>query len=344
MQIQENVGLAHYSTMRLGGKAKYLAEVTSEQEAAEALAFARDKKLAVHIVGEGSNTVFGDKGFDGLVIVNKIKGIQQHVEGDALILEIGAGENWDSIVALSVMRNYSDIAALSLIPGSTGAAPVQNIGAYGQQISDSIKTIKTLEVDTGKSKEFRPEECQFAYRRSRFNQVDKEKYLITSVILQLRRNSVSPPFYADVEHYFATHNIAIDKVTPQQLREAVMVVRRAKLPDPATVANCGSFFRNPVVTEEQFSHLVESYPHLRAHKTDDGNLKLYAGQLIELGGLKGYRDKPTGMATWPTQALVLVNEKAKSTADLLAFKQKIIANVQAAFNITLEQEPEFIEK
>jgi UDP-N-acetylmuramate dehydrogenase len=344
MQILENVGLSKYSTMRLGGNAKFLVEVSSESEAGEALAYALDKKLAVHIVGEGSNTVFGDKGFDGLIIVNKIKGVAENIDDKKLLLEVGAGENWDNIVELSVSRNYSDIAALSLIPGSTGAAPVQNIGAYGQQVSDSIKSIKTLEVKTGKLIEFAPEECEFAYRKSRFNQADKDNYLIISIVLQLSRNNVKPPFYADVEHYFATHNIAIDKVTPLQLREAVIAVRTKKLPDPAKVANCGSFFRNPVVTEDQFAKLVIAYPHLRAHKTDDGKLKLYAGQLIELGGLKGYHDKATGMATWPAQALVLVNENAMSTADLLAFKQKIVANVQAAFKITLEQEPEFIEK
>jgi UDP-N-acetylmuramate dehydrogenase len=342
MKIQADISLADYSTMRLGGLAKNLVEVENEAQLTEAVEFAKNNKLPIHVIGEGSNTIFSDSAFSGLAIVNKITGLEVSEANGELSLRIGAGENWDAVVAKTVEAGFGDIAALSKVPGSAGAAPVQNIGAYGQQISDSIISVRALDLQSGEYVEILRTSCNFSYRHSRFNLEDKGRFIITYIKLQLSRKNVSPPFYADVEHYFAVHDIAIDSVTPQNLRDAVTEIRANKLPDPTQVANTGSFFGNPVVTEEQFASLITEHPELRSHTTDDGKLKLYAGQLIEIAGLKNYHDKETGMATWKNQSLVLVNEHAKKTSDLLQFRQKVIANVQATSGITLVQEPEFV--
>lgn len=342
MQIQENVPLAPYSTMRLGGNAAFLIEVATEEALLEALAYAKKEGLPFHVTGSGSNSIFSARGYKGLVIVNRISGLQQAEVDGGLELTVGSGEDWDGVVAASVVAGFFDIAALSLIPGTAGAAPVQNIGAYGQQISDSLVSVRALDTKTGDFVTLQNQDCGFSYRHSRFNTADKGRFIITSVKLQLRRKKISPPFYADVARYFEEHGISEQAITPAQLREAVSTVRVVKLPDPSQVANCGSFFKNPLVSPAEFEQLKAKFPELKAHQTDDGNLKLYGAQLIELAGLKDFHDPITGMATWKNQALVLVNESAKTTDDLFTFRDRIIAAVQEKFGITLVQEPEVV--
>jgi UDP-N-acetylmuramate dehydrogenase len=343
MQIQKNIPLSNYSTMRLGGNAAELIEVTSEPELIEALEYAKKHDLETHVVGEGSNSIFSAKGFNGLILINKISGLQETVTEDNLTLAIGAGENWDDIVALTVEKGFSDIAALSLIPGTTGAAPVQNIGAYGQQVSDSIVSVRALDTNSMEFVELSKNECNFSYRHSRFNTTDKSRFIITSVKMRLVRRNENGPFYKDVSGYLKSHGINETSVTPSQLRSAVSTVRIVKLPDPKTIANSGSFFKNPVVDQAKYAALVSDFPDLKAHETDDGELKLYGAQLIEMCGLKDFHDLKTGMATWKNQALVLVNENAVNTDDLMTFRQHIIDVVYEKFGITLVQEPEFVE-
>lgn len=342
MKFEENVSLAKYSTMRLGGDARYLCEAKNEADVEEAVQFANKNGVEIHVVGGGSNSIFSDDGFDGLVIVNQIPGFEPESHDSSTVVTVGSGEKWDTVVEKSVGLGFSDIAALSLIPGSSGAAPVQNIGAYGQQISDSLISVRAFNLKTTKWEELLRKDCNFAYRTSRFNSGDKGKYIISSLVLRLSRKEEKPPLYAQVEAALKEKGLSTKKVDPQTLRDIVIEIRTKKLPDPSKIANTGSFFKNPVISQEKFKNLLTHYPALKAHKTDDGNLKLYAGQLIELAGLKDYHDKTTGMATWKNQALVLVNEHAKTTADLLAFKQKIVTSVHAAFGITLKQEPELI--
>lgn len=342
MTLQENISLADYSTMRLGGRARYFMSIQSEEELFEALAFAKKMQVPFYVLGGGSNTIFQQSDFNGLIIKNDVLGIREETENDTLRLIIGAGEKWDDAVALSVTRGFCDIAALSLIPGSCGAAPVQNIGAYGQQVSDSLVSVRAYDTKKAIFVELSRDECNFSYRHSRFNTTDKKRFIITSITLKLRQKYTSPPFYADISTYFASHDISENIVTPAQLRKATSVVRVRKLPDPSTVANSGSFFKNPIVSPDKYNALLQTYPALKAHKTDDGSLKLYGAQLIELSGLKDFHDKATGMATWKNQALVMVNEQAKTTDDLMQFKQRVITSVKEHFNITLIQEPEIV--
>ncbi len=352
IHVQENVSLVQYSTMRLGGLARYLVEIASEDDLLESLKFASEKNLKIHVVGTGSNTIFQDEGFHGLVIVNRVLGVTEESGDDTTVLVVGAGENWDDIVARSVELGFNDIAALSMIPGTVGAAPVQNIGAYGQQISDSIISVRAYDTNTDGFCEISKETCEFSYRRSRFNSTDKGRFIITSVKMQLCRKNITPPFYADIEKYFTSKNIVAENINPQDLRAAVIHIRSVKLPDPSVVANCGSFFKNPVITNSHFQDLKKKHPKITS--TPEGwnqppywvlpndTVKLAAGWLVEQAGFKDYHDAKTGMATWKNQSLVLINESAKTTVDLTAFKEMIVSSVYEKFGITLKQEPELV--
>ena len=341
MNILQNVSLAAYSTMGLGGPAAYLALVSSRDELVEAYRWAQERQLPVLMIGGGSNIIWQDSGFDGLVLVNKIMGYEVSPLGDAdFEVKVGAGEPWDSVVARSVAAGLSGIEALSLIPGSSGGTPVQNVGAYGQEIAHSLKTVEAFDTQSGEFVQIAAEDCQFKYRDSRFKSADRGRYLIVSLTLRLAKANPQPPFYPAVQAYFGQKGIT--EPSPADLRAAVIAIRSAKLPDPAVVRNTGSFFSNPIIGEEQFARLAAQFPNLPNWPMSDGRIKLSAAWLIEQAGFKDYHDSGTGMATWPSQPLVLVNEKARSTADLMAFKHRVVASIQAKYGITLVQEPELL--
>ena len=342
MNIRENVPLSEYSTMRLGGTAHYLVEIESSSDLSEALAFAAEHNLKIVVVGTGSNIVWTDDGFDGLVIVNKISGVE--VIEDTLqysILQFGAGVPWDEAVVYATEQELTGIESLSLVPGTCGAAPVQNIGAYGQEVADTLESVEAYDTKTKQSITLDKADCNFRYRTSIFNNEAKGRYIITSIRLKLFKSKPQPPFYKDVDGYLSEHDIV--GPTPAQLREAVMVIRTVKLPDPSTVANNGSFFRNPIVSPEIARDLIAQYPDLPNWEMNDGQFKLSAAWLIEEAGFpRGTHDDETGMATWKNQALVLVNESAKSSSDLITFRDKIISAVKKTFDIELKQEPEIV--
>jgi UDP-N-acetylmuramate dehydrogenase len=341
MNIQQKVSLAQYSTMGLGGEAAYLTEISDRQELPEVLAWAQSQSLPVRMIGGGSNTVWGDAGFPGLVIINKIPGYEVFDDdGTNVYLKIGSGEDWDSVVARSVEAGLTGIEALSLIPGTAGATPIQNVGAYGQEISQTLTTVEAFDNQLGNFVLIAGPDCGFSYRSSRFKTTDSGRFYIVSLTLHLRRANPEPPFYGAVQTFFEGSNITA--YTPAALREAVLTIRRAKLPDPAVVRNCGSFFANPIIPETQFIDLASTYQMIPHWEAGPETIKISAAWLIEQVGYKDFHDPETGMSTWPTQPLVLVNEKAQSTADLLKFRDKIITAVQQKFNITLQQEPELL--
>lgn len=326
--------------MGLGGQAAYLCRVTQRDEVAQAVAWAQQKGVAAIMIGDGSNIVWRDEGYNGLVIVNDITSFEIFDEDDDnLYLTVGAGETWDTVVERCVAAGLTGIEALSLIPGKTGATPVQNVGAYGQEISQTLTTVEAFDGQTNQLINLPASDCAFGYRTSRFKTTDRGRFFITAITLHLRRGNPLPPFYGSVQAYFAENNIT--DPTPATLRQAVIAIRSAKLPDPAVVRNCGSFFANPIISQTQFADLNANFENL-PHWPADKGVKIPAAWLIEQVGFKDVHDSATGMATWPRQPLVLVNEKADKTADLLAFKQKIVEAVQAKFGITLEQEPELL--
>lgn len=341
MQFAEHVSLAGYSTMGLGGPAAYLCEVTSRMEVLEALSWAQERSLPVVMIGGGSNIIWGDAGFPGLVIINKVMHYEAYEEDELnTYLTIGAGENWDSVVQKAVEAGLTGIECLSLIPGTAGATPIQNVGAYGQEISQTLTTVEAFDTKVGDFVTIPSSDCGFGYRMSRFKTVDHGRFFITGLTLHLTKGNPEPPFYGALQTYLEAAKIT--EYTPATIRQAVIAIRTAKLPDPAVIRNTGSFFANPIVTEEQYAYIAENYDPVPHWSVGIGSIKLSAAWLIEQAGFKDYYDEATGMATWPKQALVLVNKQARSTADLLAFKQKIVDAVQTKFNLTLQQEPELL--
>ncbi len=327
--------------MRLGGTARYAVDVTSRMELVEALDWAKAHNLPVQMVGGGSNIIWKDEGFSGLLLVNKCMHFEIYAE-DAQdhYVTVGAGENWDSVVARTVSEGLTGIEALSLIPGNAGATPVQNVGAYGQEISDVMSSLEAYDSVEKRFLNIPTMDCGFGYRTSRFKTTDKGRFFITAITLHLRRGNPEPPFYKGLQEYFSQHPLA--HYTPQTIREAVIAIRSAKLPDPAVIANNGSFFANPIIGEDISIQLRADNANVPYWPVNDTHIKISAAWLIEQVGLKDYHDSETGMATWPKQPLVFVNEQAKTTADLLKFKQKIVSAVQQKFGITLEQEPELL--
>ncbi len=341
MKIEEQVPLRDYSTMRLGGNARYMATANSKQELQEALAWAQERSLKFIVIGGGSNLIWRDEGFDGLVILNRISGVSvEQLNDREALFTVGGGENWDDFVIETVDQGYSGIEFLSWIPGRAGAAPVQNIGAYGRELSDVLVSLDALDSETSQIVTISAEDCGFGYRTSRFNRADKGRFLIVSITLKLTKEHAQPPFYGSVEQYLQEHQITDH--SPAVLREAVITVRKKKLPDPDEVANNGSFFANPIVSAEQLRKLQADYPNIVFWELDDQTYKVSAAWLIDQAGFKDYHDAETGMATWNRQPLVLINEHARSAKDLLKFKAKIVGAVEQKFGIALQQEPELI--
>lgn len=326
--------------MRLGGTARYACTVSGRQEVVEAIEWAEARQLPMIMVGGGSNIIWRDEGFPGLLIVNNILRYEDFAEDEANhYLTIGAGENWDAVVARSVAAGLSGIECLSLIPGKAGATPVQNVGAYGQEIAQTLVSIEAYDRTEKRYLNIPNQDCGFGYRTSRFKTTDHGRFFITAITLHLTTTTAQPPFYGSLQKYLDEHGI--HDYSPVSLRNAVIDIRSHKLPDPAIIPNNGSFFANPIIDSSTFTQLQADHGDI-PHWETDGGIKLSAAWLIEHAGFKGVRDQETGMMTWPTQPLVFVNEKAQHTADLLTFRQKILDAVQANFGIALNQEPEIL--
>lgn len=341
MNIHKQVPLEQHSTMRLGGTADYLTEIHSKDELLAALEWADSRNLPAMMIGGGSNIIWRDEGYRGLVLVNKLTGFDMHTDdGTTYTVTIASGENWDEIVERTVDAGLTGIEALSLIPGTTGGTPVQNVGAYGQEIANTLVSVEAYDKQLGQMVTIPGSDCDFDYRTSRFKTTDKGRFFITAITLRLTKGNPKPPFYGALQRYFAEHSIT--DYTPQTVRDAVIAIRTSKLPDPAKIANSGSFFANPIIDTSTFTALQASYPDIPNWPLPNGRIKIPAAWLLEQAGFKDFHDPETGMATYHAQPLVIINESAHSTTQLLAFRQKIIDAVKAKFNITLEQEPEIL--
>lgn len=336
MDFQTNVPMSRLTTMRLGGPARFCVEVGNKQELIEAVDFANNKDLPILTLGEGSNVIVRNQGFAGLVILNRIGGFE--VLPDGLTIKIGAGENWDSVVKRTVDLGLSGIEALSAIPGTAGATPVQNVGAYGQEIAQTLQQLEAYDTQSGEFITIGHDDCQFGYRSSRFKSLQDRKYIITSITLRLAKTTMKPPFYPRLQKYLTEHSIA--DFNPKNIREAVVAVRSVILPDPKLIANAGSFFKNPLIPAGNLKTLLASYPDMPHWLMANGKIKLAAGWLIEQAGLKGY--VANGITTYADNALVFVNKGAKSYTDLQAFEQTVVDKVKQKFGIVLQQEPELL--
>lgn len=341
MNIAENVNLANYSTMGLGGNADYLTIVESNMELLEALSWAQKRKIPIIMIGGGSNIIWKDEGFNGLIIVNQIQRYETFKEDDLNVyVTAGAGENWDTVVERTAQAGLTGIEALSLIPGTAGATPVQNVGAYGQEIAQTLTTIEAFDIEQGDFINIRASDCGFGYRTSRFKTNDRGRFFITAITMHLTKANPSGPFYASAKKYLDDNSVT--EITPIALRKAVLSVRNSRLPDPKEVKNNGSFFANPIIKSEDLVRIRAGFPEIPSWTLENGDAKLSAAWLLEQAGFKEFYDASTGMATWPAQPLVIINEKAKTTADLLNFKKLLVDTVHEKFGVTLVQEPELL--
>jgi UDP-N-acetylmuramate dehydrogenase len=336
MEIHTNIPLKNYTTMRLGGSARFMTEVHTPEEVVEVCRNAHSQQLAMFVLGGGSNVIVRDKGFNGIVIRNRIPGFETIAdEPSHTTIKIGAGENWDEVVRRSVEINLSGIEAMSAIPGTAGAAPVQNVGAYGQEIADTLVSLEAYDNATDSLVTLLNEDCHFSYRHSIFRGEASGRYVILSITLKLYKEAPQPPFYAALQKYFDEHDITL--YTPQIIRDAVIAIRTEKLPDPKLTPNTGSFFKNAIVEDWQLTDLRKEYPDIPTYDMPDGRFKVPTGWLIEQAGFKG--KTLHGMRVHDKNALVLINESAQSYSDLAAARDEIIGTVRDQFRIMIEQEP-----
>jgi UDP-N-acetylmuramate dehydrogenase len=336
MNIHTNIPLKNYTTMQLGGNARFMTDVSSASEVAEIYHNAKSQNLPIFVLGGGSNIIVRDEGYNGIIIRNRITGFDviDDQPGETT-LKIGAGEVWDSVVQRTVAMNLTGIEAMSAIPGNAGAAPVQNVGAYGQEIADTLLSLEAYDSQTDSFVTLQSSDCQFSYRNSIFRSEAMGRYVITSITIKLYKNAPQPPFYAAVESYLAAHSITL--FTPQVIRDAVIAIRADKLPDPKVQPNTGSFFKNALVEDWQLTDLRAQYPDIPTYDMPDGRFKIPTGWLIEQAGLKG--QVLHGMRVHDKNALVLINESATSYADLAAARDEIIGTIRDKFRIAIEQEP-----
>lgn len=336
MDIHTNIPLKNYTTMKIGGNARFMTDVRTPDEVAEVCRNAKKQNLPVFVLGGGSNIIVHDEGFNGIVLHNRIPGFEIVAdEPGQVTIKVGAGENWDDVVGRTVDMNLSGIEALSAIPGTAGAAPVQNIGAYGQEIADTIQSVEAYDTATDTFVTLSSSDCGFSYRHSIFRGDAAGRYVITSITIRLYKTAPQPPFYAAIQKYFDEHGITL--YTPQVVRDTVIAIRADKLPDPKVTPNSGSFFKNAIVEAWQLTDLKKQYPDIPTYDMPDGRFKIPTGWLIEQTGLKG--TTMHGMRVHDKNALVLINESATSYNDLAAAREEIMGAVRDKFRITIEQEP-----
>lgn len=336
MDVHTNIPLKNYVTMRIGGNARFMTDIHSADEIDGIVTKAKQQNLSIYVLGGGSNTIVHDEGYAGLVLRNRIPGFEVVADTPSdTSIKIGAGENWDDVVRRTVAMNLSGIECLSAIPGTAGAAPVQNIGAYGQEVAETLTSLEAYDSQTGQIVTLQNEQCGFSYRHSIFRGDQAGRFIITSITLRLYKAAPQPPFYKPVQEYLDTQNITL--YTPSALRDAVVAIRTDKLPDPSERPNNGSFFKNAIIEDWQLTDLRNEYPDIPTYDMPDGRFKVPTGWLIEQTGLKG--KLLHGMRVHDKNALVLINESATGYADLASARDEIIGAVRDKFRIQIEQEP-----
>ena len=336
MDVMTNVPLKQYTTMKLGGAARYMVAVDSASDVVTSYRNARKENLSIFVLGGGSNVITRDETFEGIVLLNKIKGFEVVADNDDTTdIKIGAGEVWDEVVERAVGLGLQGIEAMSGIPGTAGAAPVQNVGAYGQEIADTLVSLEAYDSKTDSIVTIPADECDFSYRNSIFRDSQKGRYCILNITLRLNKAEPRPPYYASLQKYIEENDIR--EVNLSVIRVAVLNIRSEKLPDPAEIPSAGSFFKNALIEKWQLEQLQKEYSDVPNYAMSDGRYKVPTGWLIDRAGLKGFASH--GMRVYEKNALVLVNESATGYGDLAAIREQIIQTVYDKFGIRIEQEP-----
>jgi UDP-N-acetylmuramate dehydrogenase len=345
MKVQENVPLAPLTTFKVGGLARHLIETATNAEVAEAVQFSRSQNLPLFVLGGGSNLVISDAGWPGVVLKVAISGIDERSENGKLLFEVGAGVEWDKFVARAVARNCAGVECLSGIPGSVGGTPVQNVGAYGQEVAETIESVLALDMKDGQIRELCKEACGFSYRTSIFNTSERGRYVILRVTYALELGGAPRVHYADLKKYFAGR----EAPTLAETRDAVRRIRAGKgmliTPGDEDCRSAGSFFKNPILSSNQFEDLkaraatknlqIPSYPALDAQK------KVSAAWLVEHSGFgKGFGFGRVGISR--KHALAIVNRGEATAGEVVAFKEMLQQRVEDLWGIRLEPEPVFV--
>lgn len=332
LNIQQNISLKTFNTFGIDVKAAQLTICSNTEDLAEYLSDIKKLPAPILVLGGGSNILF-TKDFEGTIIYPRIKGIEVIKEDEASIwLKVGAGEEWDDLVDYTVRNNWYGLENLSYIPGNVGASPVQNIGAYGVEAKDYIEEVNGMLLENADSFTFTKDQCQFGYRQSIFKKELKGKTVITSVIFKLSKQPLFALDYGHVKKAVAANGA----ITLENIRNTIIAIRKSKLPEPEELGNAGSFFKNPVIDLEVFKHLLEDHPDAPHYPIDANHVKVPAGWLIEAAGWKGKSRGPAGVHH--QQALVLVNHGQASGMDILKLANRIIVDIRAQFDITLEPE------
>ncbi len=339
MKTLEKIELENFSAMKIGGQAKYLIEIENKNELVDAWKFGRKKNLPLFPIGAGTNTIFSEKEHDSIIISMKNTGVLKTYEGpDFVNIEAGAGENWDDLVKWSIENGLSGLEALSGIPGTVGACPIQNIGAYGSDVSKTITSVEFFDIDKCKFYEASNDQCEFSYRDSVFKK-NLGKFIITKVSFQLSKKSPEIPQYKDVQLYFLAKKQS--HASAKEIRNAILEIRKEKLPDPSSIPNCGSFFKNPVVDKTALEQILVKYPEMTYFAIDAEHSKLYAGWLIEKVGLKGAQIG--NIKIHDKSSLVITNPDGKANFNELELAiHEIKTRVRDEFGVDLEIEPNII--
>jgi len=332
--LTKNTSLQPYNTFGIAAEAKYFSIFNTVEELKKVLA--QNPNLPLLVLGGGSNILLRSQKVDALVLLNKIEGKQIVEENeDSIYVKVGAGENWHEFVLYAIERNWGGIENLSLIPGSVGASPMQNIGAYGVEIKDVFHELEAFEIETGQVKKFSHQECNFGYRESVFKRDLKNKFIITSVTFKLtKKNHVINTNYGVIEQEL--EKMRIKSPTIKDVSNAVISIRQSKLPDPKKIGNAGSFFKNPVIPVAQYNELVKKYPEIPHYKINDEFVKVPAGWLIDQAGWKGKTFGHYGVHK--KQALVLVNYKGAEGNEIFDLSESILQDVKKRYGIELERE------
>lgn len=358
MHIEQHMPLAPLTSLRLGGPARYLARCTSVEDLRESLAWAAERGQPTHILGGGSNTVFADAGFAGLVVQVQLRGVDITTEGDTALVTAAAGEDWDPLVARCVAADLTGVECLSGIPGLVGATPMQNVGAYGQEVAESIVEVRAIERDSLEEVEFDNEDCAFGYRTSRFKGVNRDRFLITSVTYRLPRCRRPEIRYPELARRLQADGLDLDALDPGRpasgaVRSVVLAVRRGKSmvldeADP-NARSAGSFFLNPTLSDVQLESVRQRWQErgedpasVPVFPVAEGLHKVAAAWLVERSGfLRGTRRGTAGISEKHALALVSYGDSA---TDLLALAAEVVAAVEKTFGVTLEREPVYVPR
>jgi UDP-N-acetylmuramate dehydrogenase len=331
--VEEKVSLKKFNTFGIDVKARLFVNIRTEKELQDLLQSDITKNQPLLVVGGGSNILF-TKDFEGLVIKMNISGIRSLEIGDDVFITAGAGVVWNDLVMFAVKNNYGGLENLSLIPGTVGASPIQNIGAYGVELKDVFQSCRAIAISTGAEREFKAEDCAFGYRESIFKKELKGEYIITSVTLKLSKTPKLNIQYGAIQAELEKRNILQPSIAEVSL--VVSEIRVGKLPDPTTIGNAGSFFKNPIIDLKAYKKLHAEFPDFVSYPVGEDRFKVAAGWLIEQCGFKGMTSGQTG--TWKNQALVLVNHGSATGAEVYSFSERIIDTVKKKFGIQLERE------